>query len=244
MSDVWPSVLWVVNVFDRAWDLQVQLRLLRRHFGKRIDIHVYCSGPLERGVTDEIMVVGRTDDRQNGFRDALRYTAGAGMQYDVVVSSHAKAWATDYSVIESMIQRFWADGTQVAILDPGQRGCMMDDDKVGMYCDLIVVRGELSGLLYHRDDFHGLFPEKMAHRWILRHCASIKHIFHNGGRLTNPSSGHFVFGSLDGSESELLCSYISDEKWGKLSDEYRASVDDIFQRWRSHPDDPLPSTPP
>lgn len=232
------SILWVVNVFDRVWDLRVQLELMRKHYGDSLKIHVYCSNSSIRfaELADSVTCVNERD-KTLGFRDAMRYTAHAGVGYDVVVSSHAKMWSTDYSDVDFMLKRFVDGRYQFAFLDDGPKGAMIDDRNDSMYCDLIVSTGAMAGCLYYPDDPTNDFPERTMYRKMRENSRATMKITHqNGGRMSNGDSGQFVFPMFDAGKSKLLCGYISETKWSLLKEASIASYDSvssIYDEWKS-----------
>jgi len=231
------TALWVINVYDRFWDLEVQLEIMRQTLVENFRVHVYCSGPVAPNVGPLINVVHRpSDSRQNGFRDALQYTARAGTPYDLVVSTHAKTWATDMFEIQCLLGQMLREDRQFMYLDDGPRGAMMTGKRDSMYCDFLALPGELSSLLWSRKNFQREFPEVIAYEHMLHHITRPMPITHTGGRLTNGDSGKFVFSELGGDPClELLCGYVSEEKFQRLKlkcPRTYSMVEDIHTRWK------------
>lgn len=232
------TLIWVVNVFDRTWDLRVQIELLRLQYGTAIPIHVYCSAPgLVKGAehADSVVIVDERD-KTNGFRDAMRYTSKIGIGYDIVVSTHAKTWSTDYSAIDKILEKFVEEKSQFAFLDDSPRGAMCDDRADSMYCDLILSTGAMAGCLFYPDDSNRDFPERSLYKKMLENGARMQRIKHmNGGRLSNGDSGQFVFPKIDDGESKLLCGYMSETKWSLLKESnlgYYNHLSSIHEEWR------------
>lgn len=232
------TALWVINVYDRFWELEVQLEIMRHTLAENFEVHVYCSGPVAPKVGPLIHVAHRpSDSRQNGFRDAMRYTALAGVAYDLVVSTHAKTWPTDMFEIQRFLGQMVREDKQFLYLDDGPLGAMVTGKRDSMYCDFVAVPGELSSLLWSRKDFHRKFPEIIAYEHLLHHITRPMPITHTGGRPVDGDSGKFIFSELGGNPSlELLCGYVSEEKFQRLKfkcPRTYSMVEDIHIRWKN-----------
>jgi hypothetical protein len=107
-TDMEPEdILWTINVFSRVDQLKQQEEMIRRTYGDRVKIMVFCNNPAvdPRYREDFLVRTSVNSGHHTGVRDAHNAVLPFLRDYDVVFSSHADCFFIDWRTPVEILAR-------------------------------------------------------------------------------------------------------------------------------------------
>ena len=117
-------VLWAINVYDRIDQLKQQEEAIRQKYGRDIDILVFCNNTQIPHATyreDILITYGKNSGHHGGVKDAHNANLPHLKNYDIIISSHADCFFTDWNAPRVFVEKMLADGKCVLQLECRER---------------------------------------------------------------------------------------------------------------------------